>query len=211
MTSINNQPMGVGFGLMGEKSMKKKPELTDQTKKNLMDAFWQIYGRKRIEDITVKEVAERAGYNRGTFYQYFSDIYDVLEQIEVSVMPSIDTIPVPYIKDMPMSLAMGSILAAYEEKGKYLTVLLGEHGDPEFQFKVKSKIVDELRDEFRNRGFKDCFELDIGLEYAISAMIGVMNHYFSLEDRPPLEQLISHLAKITTEGIPNALEAIRLH
>jgi len=188
--------------------MKKKPEWTEQTKRNLQEAFWQIYCRKRIEAITVKEVAEKAGYHRGTFYQYFSDVYDVLEQIEAYAMPSIQEMPVPTGKEIPLSLAMGSILAAYEQKGKYLTVLLGAHGDPGFQFKVRSRVVDELRDEFRNRGVKDGLELDISLEYAVSAMIGVMNHYFSLEDRPPLERLVAHLARLTTDGIPKALEAI---
>ena len=73
--------------------MKKQPELTAQTKENLMEAFWQIYCEKRIEKITVKEITMKAGYNRSTFYEYFTDVYDVLEQIENSLIPSPQDLP----------------------------------------------------------------------------------------------------------------------
>ena len=64
--------------------MKKQPEITVQTKQNLTDAFWQIYCTKRIDKITVRDITTKAGYNRGTFYEYFRDVYDVLEQIGTS-------------------------------------------------------------------------------------------------------------------------------
>ena len=70
--------------------MKKQPEITKQTKQNLSDAFWQIYCEKRIEKITVKDITTKAGYNRSTFYEYYTDVYDVLEQIESSVLPDIE-------------------------------------------------------------------------------------------------------------------------
>lgn len=38
--------------------MKKQPEITKQTKQNLADAFWQIYCKKRIEKITVKDITD---------------------------------------------------------------------------------------------------------------------------------------------------------
>lgn len=69
--------------------MKKQSEVTAQTKQNLVGAFWSLYCEKRIEKITVKEITLKAGYNRGTFYEYFTDVYDVLEQIEKSLIPTI--------------------------------------------------------------------------------------------------------------------------
>ena len=51
--------------------MKKQPAITEQTKQNLMDAFWSYYARKKIEQITVKQITEKAGYNRGTFLNIF--------------------------------------------------------------------------------------------------------------------------------------------
>ncbi len=66
--------------------MKKQPELTAQTKQNIIDAFWQIYCNRGIEKITVKEITAKAGYNRSTFYEYFIGAHAVLEEIENSLL-----------------------------------------------------------------------------------------------------------------------------
>lgn len=62
--------------------MKKQPQVTARTRRKLMNAFWEIYCEKGIHQITVGAVTKLAGYNRGTFYEYFSDIYDLLDQLE---------------------------------------------------------------------------------------------------------------------------------
>ena len=62
--------------------MNKRPELTEQTKRNLRTAFWSLYAQKPLEKISVREITALAGYNRGTFYLYYQDVYDLLNQIE---------------------------------------------------------------------------------------------------------------------------------
>lgn len=62
--------------------MKKKTELPGATRQHFIDAFSEIYAYKPVEKITVREIAERAGHNRVTFYQYFHDAYDLLETME---------------------------------------------------------------------------------------------------------------------------------
>ena len=56
--------------------MKKQPQQTAQTRKKLMDSFWKLYCDDGIDRVTVGAVAKDAGYNRGTFYEYFTDVYD---------------------------------------------------------------------------------------------------------------------------------------
>lgn len=60
--------------------MRKQPEVTEQTKTNLRTAFWELYKEKPIEKITIKEITDAAGYNRGTFYLYYKDVYDLFTQ-----------------------------------------------------------------------------------------------------------------------------------
>jgi len=62
--------------------MRKNPEITAMTKQAFIDAFCLLSQGKPTEKITVRELSVRAGYNRCTFYQYFSDVYAVLETIE---------------------------------------------------------------------------------------------------------------------------------
>ena len=50
------------------------------TKENIIIAFWEIYREKSINEITIKELMDKAGYHRSVFYTYFKNIYDLLEQ-----------------------------------------------------------------------------------------------------------------------------------
>ncbi|MBQ8625170.1 MAG: TetR/AcrR family transcriptional regulator [Agathobacter sp.] len=48
--------------------MKKQPEITDATRQAFIDVFCEYYLERPIEKITVKEISEKAGYSRVTFY-----------------------------------------------------------------------------------------------------------------------------------------------
>ena len=48
------------------------------TKKVIKDTFLSLLEKKNISNISVKELCEMADINRGTFYRYYIDIYDLL-------------------------------------------------------------------------------------------------------------------------------------
>lgn len=48
--------------------MKKQPAATEQTRANLRAAFWSLYKEKPTGKITVREITDRAGYNRATVF-----------------------------------------------------------------------------------------------------------------------------------------------
>ncbi|MHC1787755.1 MAG: TetR/AcrR family transcriptional regulator [Christensenellales bacterium] len=108
--------------------MVKYREISAQTRQNLMNAFWQIYREKRIEKITVREITAKAGYNRGTFYEYFIDVYDVLEQIEQSLVPSIADMPPIFPTTAEEDSPIDFFIDFYEIGNEYYTVLLGDNG-----------------------------------------------------------------------------------
>ena len=54
---------------------------TGTTKQAFVDALCQLACKRPIAKVTVKEIADKAGYNRSTFYQYFQDVYDLLDYL----------------------------------------------------------------------------------------------------------------------------------
>lgn len=50
---------------------------TKRTKKLIFDTFQQMMAEKPFEEITVKELSERAGINRKTFYSHYDTIVDL--------------------------------------------------------------------------------------------------------------------------------------
>jgi AcrR family transcriptional regulator len=179
-----------------ENLMKKQPDITERTRQNLVDAFWSLYSSKRIDNITVREITSQAGYNRGTFYEYFRDVYDVLEYIEERSLPTIDELPPWKELDDNSPDFFESIMELYREKFYYYQVLLGEKGDPMFQRKLKDNLKSSIIDSISQKGSVDLVEVDLILEYILSGMIGIL--IYSFEKKPDLtnEQVISTLYKL---------------
>ena len=185
--------------------MNKQPALTAQTKQNLIDAFWELYGTKRIEKITIKEITTKAGYNRGTFYEYFVDVYDVLEQIENSLIAELQEVT-PHDVPSDAAIPFELILNMYAEHSKYFSVLLGEHGNPAFVSKVKNSFKPVIKQKITELGVQDTFVLDYTLEYALSAMIGIIGYWFQQENKPPLKDLIGLIQELTDEGVMKTIQ-----
>lgn len=51
----------------------------NNTKKILADAMVNILQTKSLDKITVKDIVENCGFTRQTFYNHFSDIYELVE------------------------------------------------------------------------------------------------------------------------------------
>lgn len=51
-------------------------------------ALLELLGRKNIEEITVKEIVNKAGISRSTFYLHFLDKYDLIEKVREALTTS---------------------------------------------------------------------------------------------------------------------------
>lgn len=179
----------------------RRLEITTQTKQNLIDAFWKLYCQKRIEKITIKEITDLAGYNRGTFYEYFKDVYDVLENIENSLIPTMNELPPIVIKSQMHGMPMDLFLELYEKNSKYYSLLLGDNGDPAFARKLKNSIKPMIAKEFAQQSNIDPKELDYILEYTLSAMIGVMSYWFRQKDKLSNIQIHELINRLMEQGV----------
>jgi len=191
--------------------MKKHAERTAQTRADLTEAFWQLYCEKRLEKITVKEIAGKAGYNRSTFYQYFNDPSSVLDQIENSLMPTPETLP-------PISLGEGAtpllpmdlFIQMYEKNRKYYVVLFGDKGDPSFQSKIKNGVKEMIKNTLSKNVVADSFESEYALEYMLSGMIGVLSYWARSEKTYPSDRLLKLMYDMIQKGAANKLPRVVL-
>lgn len=76
--------------------MKEKTDLRIQrTQKNLKNALLSLIDEKKIEDITVTELSEKAEINRKTFYAHYPSIqelvYEILEEHSQNFKDTIST------------------------------------------------------------------------------------------------------------------------
>lgn len=53
-----------------------------RTKKAIVTALFEMMSEKEIDRITVTELASRAGVDRKTFYHYYKNVQDVIDELE---------------------------------------------------------------------------------------------------------------------------------
>lgn len=179
--------------------MKHNPEITAQTRQNLMDAFWDLYSKGGIGAVSVREIVKKAGYNRSTFYEYFTDVYDVLEQIEASILPDIEKHK-NILMNTDFHFPLKHLTEVYRQNKKYFAVLLGKNGDPAFQEKIKNAYKIFAEPLFQSLGTDD-FVLRCTWEYAISAILGMMTYCFTREEDPDIEKMVQLLWSLTNDGV----------
>ncbi len=124
--------------------MGKHIQVTEVTKQKFIDVFCELYQKKPIEKITVQELTKLSGYNRSTFYQYFHDIYDLLEYIENDVLTYFKhttSTKLENLHDQDLVISR-KIAQLYDDKGDYLIALLGDYGSVRFINKM-TEIIDE--------------------------------------------------------------------
>jgi AcrR family transcriptional regulator len=184
--------------------MSQESQRVLETKERIRDAFFGLYEEKKIERISIKEITEKAQLNRGTFYVYYKDIYDLLEKTEDELVEEL----VFKVKDIiTMILRDENIdpflppLEFYLRYSKFLRVLLGPNGDPNFVYKLKKIIKKTLREIFKKEQLPQVENLEYVMEYVSSAQIGIIS-YWLIENNMalPVSELGAMIKQITLHG-----------
>ena len=62
---------------------------TRVTKMLIRRAFTELLRVKPVQSISIKELCEKAGVNRGTFYAHYASVHDLLMQMEDEMLSEI--------------------------------------------------------------------------------------------------------------------------
>lgn len=120
--------------------MKKQPEITEKTRQMFIEVFCELYSQKPIEKISIREIANKSGYNRSTFYQYFADIYELLDSVENDLLNDIKKELAN--KELSMHTVQDTLYCL--DKREHLLVLsalLGDYGSTRFLKRIKKEIT----------------------------------------------------------------------
>lgn len=190
---------------------------SQETKQKFKEAFFDLYATRKIETITIKEISDIAGYNRGTFYLYYKSIYDLLQQTEKELLDD-------FTKEVELHIKMylgeinenskqlyENIETKMHKNHKYMSILNGENGDPRFKFRMKQIIKDIYRKNnptFDNPAIN--IKLDYLLEYIVEANISIIQYWNANKNKNlphiPLEEVLEIVDYVSNNGFKKALE-----
>lgn len=169
----------------------RKKEISDQTKENLKNTFWKLYTKKEIDKITVKELCDKAGYNRGTFYLYYKDIYDIFNQIEKELLDATMQIlnTATESEQLDFSKHMSMIMEMAQKYSSYVSVLLTRQNNNRFSLKLKETITPLLTPYLINPKCSEQ-EKEIIIEFYMSGLLAAIAKWLQEEDAMPINDFI---------------------
>ena len=181
----------------------------------------ELLKTKRIQDITVREISEKADINRGTFYLHYRDIFDLMEQIENELLEELEDV-LNHFKASDLlsnpALVFTRVFHLVKENSDMVSILIGQNGDINF--------VNRLKDIVREKCLKDWMELfrpgagggrqtsrssqntlldDSAFEayysFTVTGCIGLVQYWLDSGLKETPEQLASLVEQIISKGL----------
>jgi AcrR family transcriptional regulator len=171
--------------------MNKRPEITEQTRNNLREAFWTLYMNAPVSRITVKQITDLAGYNRATFYHYYSDVPKLLEEEENKLLDEISEL-LETASHGALNEQIGPLLEVLVKNNRYASALLSDHGDPAFVSRLKEMIWPYVRSFLVQVTPGDPYEGALMKEFYLSAIFGTVRLWLQ-DPRIDISRLIGLL------------------
>ncbi|MDQ0658575.1 TetR/AcrR family transcriptional regulator [Paenibacillus sp. W2I17] len=177
--------------------MNKQPEITEKTRQTFINVFCDLYCRKPIEKISIQEIANQSGYNRSTFYQYFSDIYELLDCVEERILKSIkEEMAGREFSTHTIQDALQCLENA--EEISVLKAILGDYGSVHFVERLKREIpFERLIVDFPT----DDVLAPYIIEFYISTLISMFRLWIHRDKDLSSEELIKLIDSLFSKGI----------
>ena len=173
---------------------------TRVTKMLIRKAFTQLLSTRPIQAITVRELCERAGINRGTFYAHYRDIYDLMEQIETEMMEDFQAVLEPLLvakgPDLTPLKITTSIFQCLKENADICTVTLGPYGDKTFARRLINLGQERCLESY-TAFFEGASRKQLGYFYSFvcAGSIGLLEKWLS----EGMQQSVEEIARMTED------------
>ena len=177
--------------------MQKQPEITEATRKNILDSFWILFQYTPLDKITAGKLSEQAGIHRSSFYRYFSDMYEVFDAFQLELLENLshDTKAVLDTTDISLPLyteKTADILLIYADK---LYRLLN-YSDCNF----KSKLIKNISINVKSM-LPSTTHSDYVVSLVISIMLSNFNFWYEHQNCYSLQEINAMGQQILLNGL----------
>lgn len=156
------------------------------TKKRLKETLIVLLQEKKLEQITVVEITDKAHLNRTTFYRYYLDVYDLYEQIVDEYAQVAKSVFPVYFRKIWHGEFTGlddELVTYWEEHKEKLKVLLLQ--DHQLVERIKQGNMAYVR-EYLQIPIDDK-EINLIMEFYMSGTLGIILK--CLNDEIPAEEM----------------------
>ena len=194
-------------GEAAEVTVVHEPDVTQdrrivRSKRALKTALIELMEERGFESFTVNDLCVRADLNRGTFYNHFSDKYDLLLSLEEDIIRNLDRFryeiqkislfdlmriritkkPFPFLIDLFDYL---------REEGDFLHAVLGPGGDVRFAPRMREAICNDLIKSILHERYRNDPSPFVGyyIAFYASAYFGIISRWINTGMKESSEEM----------------------
>ena len=175
----------------------------NKTKKIIVESFLDLYTRNDTSQITVRKLCERAGVNRSTFYTYYTDVYELKDEIVSDLVSRVTSRALTGLKsfeEFNPNAIIETLADFIKEYGRTPMLLLMKNSDT-----FTKLIYEELKKKLEQTGVvldeKKEKELHLYVRYHVNGVIAVMELWNKENPDGNVNELIEKIAKVAGEGV----------
>lgn len=172
-----------------------------KSKEALKKSLIELMSKKPVNNIKVKELVNLADLNRSTFYNYYSDVPDMLIKVEEEVYNEFLHVIKTHIpeKGEVYDIKEGAhkfiedICIVIKNNHELCKCLFSRNGDISFLLKIEELIEDYTKDELKGILAGKVDHLPYAYSFFKSGCIGILNRWIHSNCEEPA----SEIAKLT--------------
>ena len=185
--------------------MPGKDHRTRVTKMLIRRAFTDLLRVKPVQSISIKELCEKAGVNRGTFYAHYASVHDLLMQMEDEMLSEINEVLASLLPedggDVSSLRISRELFQCLKDNADLCTVTLGDFGDKSFAMRMLNMGWEKCFDAY-SRYFRDASPKQIAYFYAFvsEGCIGLLRRWLREGMTTSAEDIAALAEKLMLQG-----------
>ena len=192
-------------GIMNEQTLDRRVR---KTRTQLRKCLSILLETKKIQNITVKELAQMADINRGTFYLHYKDVYDLLDHIQRDLLRDFENILTTIAPDTDNLVPFIEALFLFIYRNKDMSkIFLHEDLEANFSSELRSKLqicVFNKYKAFIKQKNMPYFELYY--DFIISGTIGLLVRWVDSEFQMSPHELAVLTNSFIQSGLTNIIK-----
>ena len=188
--------------------MRKAETVMDKrimkTKRAIHAAMSKLLADKAIDEITVTELSEAAEINRKTFYNYYSSVYMVVEEMEDEIVVRFDET----LRRIDFDTLLKDPQTTFNTLARLITSDLDFYGNiltnrnqVIFLQKIISSLKERVMTLYASQISADEELVEYVLEYIVAGMVSVYQRWFISGMKTDIEILSRQISTLAVYGI----------
>ena len=181
--------------------MNKEDPRVIRTKKMFKEALEELLLKKDYETIQVKELCDKAGLNRRTFYLHYDSIDDILYDIQEEFAQEF----YENTKDIDHMREPKRVIKEFFEitvrKGILYEKILTNSNFDYIREQMRNKVSDKASNNFKSIQVYDIMIRNIIAEYMHMSTVAIYREWVKQGKRIPIDEVIDIATKLVQNGL----------